>query len=82
MPFSKFKKLVQLHEELLRRGKKLCTRCLEIKTLKEFYKDKGAGTIGLRPMCHICELEYYHKKSRKYRARLGLKNNPFRTIKT
>lgn len=75
MGYSKFKKLVLLHEELLKRGKKLCYRCFELKKLKEYYSIT-------RTMCSICELEYYHKKSKAYRKRLGLKKNPYRIINT
>lgn len=81
MSHSNFKKLVALHEELFRRGKKLCTRCLEIKNLEEYYKDNRVR-LGLRPMCHFCELEYYHKKSRLFRLKHPQKNDPMRIIKT
>lgn len=51
---------------LQKAGKKLCTKCLTAKPLKEFYKESRVS-CGFRPMCKLCELAYYHKKSKLYK---------------
>jgi len=76
----------QLREEILKSGKKECTKCKQTKPLSQFYKRKD-GKLGYTPLCKSCwsskYADYYEKNyekiieigQRRLAAERGLKSD-------
>lgn len=54
-------RIEEINAELTLMGTKQCSKCKEVKSLDEFYR-QGVSKDGLHPWCKQCVKEYSHKR--------------------